>query len=291
MKTLSSQLKNSLNSESQTICACWLLTLTNGTRLGFTDNSHSFTIDSVTYQADAGLIRSNTDIDASLTTNNLDLNSVLDSDAITDEMISTGQLDAASVRVFLVDYLDLPINFTESKHIDLITGWVGEITTDGRSYKAEARGLSDRLSQSIELVTSGECGNNFCDYPRATIYGRCRLNVANFTYTFAIAQVIDDLTYQVTPFGSGNANTFTNGIFELTTGANNGFASTIVSNDASGIIKVYQKPPYTVSVGDACRLIVGCRKTPDDCSGRFSNIANFSGLSETKGDVYRIEVS
>lgn len=290
MKSLSNSLKASLNSESQTICACWLVTLTNGTRLGFTDNSHSFTIDGVTYQADAGLIRSNTDIDASLTTNNLDLNSVLDSDAITDEMISTGQLDAASVRVFLVDYLDLPDLFTESKHIDLITGWVGEITTDGRSYKAEARGLSDRLSQSIELVTSGECGNNFCDYPRATIYGRCRLNVANFTYGGAIAAVTDDLTYQVTPFSYG-ADTFTNGIFQLTTGTNNGFVTTIVSSDANGIIKIYQKPPYTVSVNDGCNLIVGCRKTTDDCSGRFSNIANFSGFSETKGDVYRIEVS
>ena len=54
MKAISTALQTHLAAEVSTIATCWKLTRRDGVILGFTDCSHSFTIDTLTYQSATG---------------------------------------------------------------------------------------------------------------------------------------------------------------------------------------------------------------------------------------------
>lgn len=147
MKTTVSAVLN-----SETLVSCWKVTRQDGTTFGFTDHDADLEIDSVTYMAASGFSRTATRQSADLNPDNLDLQGVLSSAAITDDDLAAGLYLGAEVWHFQVDWSDT----AAGKH-KLDYGMIGPVTRNRNGFVAEFYSLSHLLNQTIGRKYSKDC--------------------------------------------------------------------------------------------------------------------------------------
>ena len=169
MRTASAALTNHLAGETTNLAICWKLTLTNSTVMGFTDHTADLVISGVTYKAATGISPTSVETKAQFSVDNLDVDGVLDSSAITESDIMGGKYDFAEVVVFMVNVTDLTQGIITHRH-----GWLGEVSLKNSQFTAEVRGLTQKLQQNIGEVYSPTCRAVLGDT-------RCKVNLAGFT--------------------------------------------------------------------------------------------------------------
>jgi hypothetical protein len=97
---------------------------------------------------------------------NLDVEGVFDSAAVTEEELRAGLFDQAEVRIFLVNWADPSMG-----PLRLRRGWFGEVVlTEQGVFRTELRGLTQALQQRIGELYSPECRADLGDH-------RCRVPV------------------------------------------------------------------------------------------------------------------
>lgn len=164
-KTISSALETHLQGEVTSLATIWRLTRVDGIELFFTDLDKDLTYEGNTYRADTGYRRSAVANTATMSVDNLDIAGFLDSNEITEEDLRAGLYDYAEVRIALVNWKDLSQGLLKMRR-----GWLGEVVlTDKGFFKAELRGLTQVLSQSLGELYSAECradlGDSRCKLP------------------------------------------------------------------------------------------------------------------------------
>lgn len=107
MKTVPTALQAMLESELATLATCWKLALQNGTDYFFTDHDVDLIIDGNTYEASSGMMPKALDQNAKLSPDNMDVVAFLESAKISELDILAGDLDYATVDIFVVDYNNL----------------------------------------------------------------------------------------------------------------------------------------------------------------------------------------
>ena len=263
MKNISTDMQNHLNGEVLTLSNCWKITRRDGLVIGFTDHDQQLIIDDITYQAKTGFTPTAIINSSSLNVDNLDIEGMINHDAISEADIIAGLYDYAEVEMFCVNYLDL-----SSGKIVMRYGWIGEVRFDGNSFVAELRGLTQKLSGTIGELYSPTCRANLGD-------AHCKVNLASRTVTGAITAVgSNNIIYDSAR--NEAAGTFTHGRLSFTSGANMGLAFEVKSH-AAGQIKLMLPPPYPVEVGNTYSLTQGCDKRFNTCITRFNNAVNFRG--------------
>jgi len=226
VKSISTSLRTHLRGEVTTLATCWELTRRDGFKLFFTDHDVDLVIDGDTYIASTGYKRTAIQNDATLAVDNLDVEGIFDSSAITEQDLRAGVYDYAEVRIFLVNWADLSQGI-----LRLRRGWLGEVllTPDG-IFKAELRGLTQLLSQNIGNFYTPECrvdlGDLRCKVPiqpplieRSTNYPAGQF-VRVFTDTGADGQAqFENRIYECTTAGTtaGSAPTFNTTVGATTT--------------------------------------------------------------------------
>lgn len=277
MKILSTELAAHLDGEVTTLASCWKLKRRDGVVMGFTDHDTDITIGEALYVATTGMTSSAVSASNTLKVDELDIEGMLHSDAITQDDIMKGLYDYAEVEVFMTDY-----TAPDDGVLLLRTGWFGEVTMRGNQFVAEIRGLSQALQQPIGDIYSPGC--------RAML-GDARCGVELGTYTVAgVVSTAHDL-YGVTASALVREDGyFTAGKITFTSGVNAG---------VSAEVKYYSDQRFyfmlplreACEVGDTFTAIAGCDKTTIRCKALFDNIVNFRGEPHVPGTDRMLETS
>ena len=244
------------------------------TILGFTNLDRDIVFESVTYKAATGFTPTAIANTSSLAVDNLDVEGMISASSVTEADILAGLYDFAEIEIFQVNYNDL----TQGA-LKLRRGWLDEVSLHKQQFVAEARGLTQRLSQTIGELYSPSC--------RATLGdGRCKVNLAAHTVTGSVTSAVSnqELTDSSRTEPSG---LYSFGVITFTSGDNDGLSMEIkeyLYNAASGGRMVLALPmPFAIDAGDSYSLTKGCDKTIKTCFERFDNVVNFRGEPNVPG--------
>jgi len=269
MKSASSQLAAHIAGETTTLATCWKVTRKDGVVFGFTDFDRDLTIDAVVYQARTGYTRSAIHAISNLSVDNLEIDSALDSEALSAVDLRAGIWDNAEVLIFLVNWAAL----SQGKII-LKRGTIGQVTLKDTAFTAELRGLTQALSQQIGELYTPDCRADLGD-------GRCKINLDSLTVSSTVTEVVDryGFTDQTRTEEEGY---WDGGLLTWTAGANAGLKMEVRSF-ASGVFELFLPMPCDIAIGDGYAVQPGCDKSFSTCCSKYNNAANFRGEPHVPG--------
>ena len=270
MKPASTALKAHLANETTTLATCWKLTRRDSQILGFTSHSRDITYDSVTYQATTGFTPSAVASNSGLAVDQLEVQAVLDSGAISDADIHAGIYDFAEIEIFMLNYKDL-----SQGALELRRGWLGEIRFDRNFFTAEVRGLSQKLAQNVGELYSPRCRAKLGD-------SRCGIALASYTDSGSITNVNNQRSFSDSAL-SADDGYYNYGLVTFTSGNNNGLSMEVKRNQA-GEVELSLPMPYALAVSDNYTITAGCDKRFSTCVDVFSNALNFRGEPHVPGN-------
>lgn len=275
MKTISIALRNHYAQGTTTLATCWKATLTDGTVIAATAFDRDIVFGGVTYYAAQGYKASDIQSTSELNPDNLEIDGVLASPAITDDDIHSGRWDYAAIEVFEVNYADL----SQGRNV-LRTGTLGEVRGGRNKFTAELRGLLQSYSRSIVGLTTELCTADLGD-------DRCNVDLEPITVTGVVKTVAgnriiyDDSRIEPDDWFTGAKLTFISG-------ANAG-RSMEVRRSVAGEIGLTHAMFDVIATGDEYIVYAGCMKRfTEDCKGKHNNGPNFRGFPDIPGDkIYR----
>ena len=171
MRTIPAPLQTKLDTGIVTLATCWKLILLNTQILGFTDHDKDLIVDGVTYFAATGIAPTSLETRSDMSVDNLEIETILDSEAITEADLVAGEFDEALVEIFLVDWTDTALGIIELK-----SGVLGEVEIKEGLAHAEIRGLTQYLQQNLVEVHTGNCGTDLGS-------GKCKINLHRLSLT------------------------------------------------------------------------------------------------------------
>lgn len=265
-----------LETGATTVCRAWSVTRRDGQVLGFTDHDRDLVVDGVTCRADTGMTARILHQTTGLSVDNTEAYGALSAMAITEADLIAGRYDGAEVRAFLVNWKS-PDDFVEQ-----FRGFLGEVTRSGGAFKAELRGLSEKLNQPQGKAYTPTCSAVLGD-------SECRFNLAQpgYSVTGVVETVDDGRGFVLTSVSGFDDRWFEGGRLEVLTGPAAGLVG-VVKNDRqeSGRRKIdlWTSIGAEIGVGDQVRLQAGCDKTPNTCRVKFANFLNYRGFPHIPGE-------
>ncbi|NJM51591.1 MAG: DUF2163 domain-containing protein [Sphingomonadales bacterium] len=260
------------------LAQCWKIERTDGVTQAFTSFDQPLTVDGTTYEPANSFSASQFASDSDMSVADVELLGALDADDITAEALLAGVYDHAEVELFVVDWSDLTIPKTIVRR-----GWIGNISQSGITFRAELRGLGQRIQQPIIESYSPEC--------RVDLFSpRCGASRA----AFAVTATVTSLTDGTLGVASDNRVFFSNtlnqeddwfkyGELIWTTGANAGH-TTEIRSFKKGRIELWEPMGLNVAVGDTFTIHAGCDKSLATCRAKFNNVVNFRGEPHVPGN-------
>ena len=265
-----------LETGATTVCRAWTVTRRDGQVMGFTDHDRDLDVDGVACRADTGMTARILHQTTGLSVDNTEAYGALSAMAITEADLIAGRYDGAEVRAFLVNWKS-PDDFVEQ-----FRGFLGEVTRSGGAFKAELRGLSEKLNQPQGKAYTPTCSAVLGD-------GECRFNLAQpgYSATGVVETVDDGRGFVLTSVSGFDDRWFEGGRLEVLTGPAAGLVG-VVKNDRqeSGKrrIDLWTSIGAEIGVGDQVRLQAGCDKTPNTCRVKFANFLNYRGFPHIPGE-------
>lgn len=159
--------------------------------------------------------------------------------------------------------------------ITLFIGRVSTITKIGRSH------VELKLKSPLSLLDMDMPRNSYQPGCLWTLYDSgCTLNRASFTTSFVVSSANHTVIIPTTPittFGADGIPNYYQGRLLFTSGVNQNLQVLIATNDnvTFGLQYPLTVPP---DPGDTFDASLGCSKSTDTCTLKFSNIANFRGF-------------
>ena len=165
MRDIPIDLAARIESGAATLCHAWIVTRTDGARMGFTDHDRDLTVDGVACAAGSGWTQGAMEASAGLGGGTLAVAGVLDDDRIAEADVAAGLWDRARVEVWRVDWMrpDLKVR--------LGVGTLGRIRREGACFTAEVEGPLAALERVLGRTYSRACDAVLGD-------GRCRVGPA-----------------------------------------------------------------------------------------------------------------
>jgi uncharacterized phage protein (TIGR02218 family) len=260
------------------LAQCWRIERTDGVTQAFTSFDKPLIVDGITYRPANSFSASQLASDTDMSVADVELLGALDSDDIQAADLLAGVYDHAEVELFLVDWGDLSLPRTIVRR-----GWIGTISQAGIAFRAELRGLGQRIQQPVIDSYSAEC--------RVDLFsGKCGANRA----AFAVAASVTALTDGALGVASDNRVFFASslgqppGWFDYGeiwwTGGNNAGRKTEVRSFAGGRIELWEPMGLDLAVGDTFTIHAGCDKSFATCKAKFNNVLNFRGEPHVPGN-------
>lgn len=258
------------------LCRCWAVQRRDGVTFGFTDHDKDINFGGVLFRADTGLTGQAIQQTTGLSVDNSEAMGALSDASVTEADLVAGRFDSASVRTWLVNW-----QAPAERHL-LFDGTIGEVQSGGGAFRAELRGLSERMNLPQGRVFQRQCSANLGD-------SACKVSLAGepFVATGQIATVLGRQEFTLSGLGGYAADWFARGHFEMVSGSATGLAAMIKSDDLIGTehqVSLWQELRAAPAVGDQVRLRVGCDKRADTCRDKFNNFLNFRGFPHIPGE-------
>lgn len=229
MKNISNELQEHLQQDVTSMATCWKVTRRDEVVMGFTDHDQSLQIDGVCYWAASGFTPSSVMSSSALNVDDLDVQGLLDDEAITREDILAGLYDYAEISVFMVNYEDV------SQGVLLLrTGWLGEVRLQHDQFVAEVRGLTQHLSQTIGALYAPACRAKLGD-------ARCKVEMDDYTVSGVVSAVSSQSLF-TDGLRSEGPGYFAYGTVRFTSGANAGFSMEIKEYSGGNFVLALPMP-------------------------------------------------
>jgi uncharacterized phage protein (TIGR02218 family) len=265
-----------LASATTTVCRAWTVRRRDGVVMGFTDHDEDLVVDGVACRADTGMTARALHQTTGLSVDNTEAFGALSAAAITEADLAAGRYDGAEVRVFLVNWQS-PVD-----HIEQFRGNLGEITRVGGSFRAELRGIADRLNRPQGRAYTPRCsailGDQLC---------RFDLGQPAYSVTRLVETVEEGRVFRFAEMPGFGERWFEDGRLEVHTGPAADLVGAIKIDrieEAGRRIELWQSIGAPIVPGDAVRLIAGCDKRPSTCRNKFANFLNFRGFPHVPGE-------
>ena len=278
MKTLPPGLAAHLAGGATTLCWCWRITPRRGLALGFTDHDRDLAFDGTTFEAATGFSASEIRSTAGLAVDDLEVESALVSDRLSESALAAGDFDDAAIEIFRVNWQD------PAQRVLMRKGSLGEVRRTGTSFTAEVRGLAHYLQQPKGRLFQFGCDAEVGD-------ARCGVALASplHTGTGTIAALVEPRVFTATGLAAFASGWFTRGLLTLTAGANAGRAIEVKRHwiaATSVHIEIWQAFPAALAPGAAFTVTVGCDKQLATCRAKFANAANYRGFPHMPGNDF-----
>ncbi|QFU08267.1 hypothetical protein PARPLA_02865 [Rhodobacteraceae bacterium THAF1] len=250
-----------------TLCRCWRLTRADGRVFAFTDHDTAITVDGTAFHPSEALTARALEQTTGLSVDNSEAMGALSDAGLTEEDILAGRFDAATIEIFEVDW-----SAPDNRRL-LFTGEMGEIERAGGAFKAELRGLTERLN-----VPHGKLYQRPC---RAALGDDdCRVDLDASAYTTETTVLAVDGAALTLPAMAAADGWFAHGTLRVLDEAATGLVRRIRTDDASGAdrcIVLTEAIGAGLSPGDAVQISAGCDKRAATCRAKFDNMVNFRG--------------
>jgi len=260
------------------LAQCWRIERTDGVTQAFTSHDKPLIVDGVTYQPANSFSASQLSSDTEMSVADVELLGAIDSDDISAAALLAGVYDHAEVELFLVDWSDLTIPPTVVRR-----GWVGTIGQAGPAFKAELRGLGQRIQQPVIDSYSAEC--------RVDLFStKCGLHRASFAVSAAVTALTDGSLGAASDnrvfFASAltqDAGYFEYGEVWWTSGENDDRKAEVRAFE-DGRVELWEPMGLDIAVGDTFTIYPGCNKSFATCKAKFDNVLNFRGEPHVPGN-------
>jgi uncharacterized phage protein (TIGR02218 family) len=252
---------------------CWRLVRRDGVVFGFTAHDQDLILDGQRYRSAPSLVPSAMVRSAGTSVDSIDVRGALSHAAISETDLLTGRYDMAALFMFMVDW-----QAPSAGRFDLGSGRLGTVSSDGKAFSVEVRGLTDALDRPIVELTSPECRADFADK-------RCRVDVRRFSRITSVALVQTAHIFEAEALSS-YPDAYGYGRLRWLSGANSSLESdvvigVIISETAFDVARLkitLRDAPYdAIAPGDRFEISFGCDKRYVTCLGRFHNQLNFRG--------------
>lgn len=259
-----------------TVCRAWTVTRRDGQVFGFTDHDRDVDVDGVVCRADTGMTARVLHQTTGLSVDNTEAYGALSATSITEADLLAGRFDGAEVRALLVNWQ------SPDDYVEQFRGYLGEVARSGGSFKAELRGLSERLNRPHGMAYTPGCSAVLGD-------DRCKFDLAQPGYSVVatVDLVAESRGFVLTGVSGFDDRWFEGGRFEVLTGAAAGLFG-VVKNDhqdgARRVLDLWQSIGAEMTAGDTVRLMAGCDKTVTTCRVKFDNFLNFRGFPHIPGE-------
>lgn len=281
MRALPAGIQTALGFRLTSFVICWTITARNGTILRGTEHDRDIEIATGThaglYLAQFNISGSDVKSSSDLAVDNLEVAGATEQifgATFRVEDIESGILDGAAVIVFLVDWTN-----PNGGQVIPKAGYIGSISRDSdRRYRAEIRGLTQKLSQQI--------GQNYSENCNVVRFGdaRCKFDVASITQSCTIVSVENRKRFTAEVTGSGPPLPTVlprGGEVTWTSGGNAGFTREVklmtLDSSSAFVIELYEESAADMLVGDLVTVVPGCDRLASTCRFVYDNLVNFRG--------------
>lgn len=269
MKDLLAGLQTHLEGRATTMCFCWRLTRSDGQVQGYTNHDRDLTVDGTLFKASTGFTASQVQSSLGLAVDNMNAESALSDDTITEIDLAAGRYDDALVELLWVNWSD-PTLFAVDK-----LGSLGEVKRGKTAFSAEVRSEAHRLNQKTGRTFQGYCDAVVGD-------GRCKvdLTVAAFRGTGTVISAAGR-NLILSGLEAYDTDWFSSGLFTFTSGDNDNLGFEVKRHSRVGTkvrVELWHEPSLLVLAGDSFWVTAGCKNDFTTCKDKFSNPDNFQGF-------------
>lgn len=263
-----------------TVCRCWSLTRRDGVRYGFTDHDGDLSFDGLVFRADTGLTARAVQQTTGLAVDNTEVLGILNDAAISDADVDAGRFDGALVEAWLVNWA------APKERVLKFRGSLGEIERSGGSFRAELRGLAEKLNEPRGVVYQRPCAAVLGD-------NRCRvdLDAPGMSVEVPVSSVAERRILVVPAIAEFYERWFERGRIIVRSGAAQGLVGVVKSDRLLGAtrrIELWEELRAPLEPGDRVRIEAGCDKRPETCRLKFANFLNFRGFPHIPGEDWQI---
>ncbi len=276
MRIIPQAFQDNLDGGATTLCWCWKIIRKDGVTLGFTEHDVDLSFDNLVWSAGAGLTPGVIESAIGFSSDTSVAGGALVQSGISAVDIDTGKYDQAEIEIWRVDWRD------PSLRVGIWSGEVGEITRREHDFEAEIAGPARKLNRTFGRVFSKRCDAELGD-------ARCTKDVtaSPFIRQSSVVQVIGAAQFSVAALNAPESDWFADGVVIWQSGKNTQTQQRISQYFLNGMEDVFtlsELPAKPIAAGDTLSLLVGCNKSPEHCSARFSNIVNFQGCPFMPGN-------
>lgn len=245
-----------------------------------TDHDSPLIFDDTTFEAATGFTASEIRSSVGLSVDDLEVESALVSDRLSETALSAGDFDEARIEIFRVNW-QIP-----DQRVLMRCGSLGEVRRTGSAFAAEVRGLAHYLQQPKGRLFQYGCDADVGD-------ARCGIDLGAPQHLGVATVLAHDGGRMLSLAGLAGfaAGWFTRGLLAVVSGDASGRASEIKRHTLDGsaaAIEIWQPLGATLAAGDPVRLTVGCDKHFATCRAKFGNAANYRGFPHMPGNDFLI---
>lgn len=248
--------------------------------IGATSHTQDLTLPGhagVTFKSSGGGVPTTIDTEAGHESAGLQVESVFDDAAVTEQSVDAGDWAGAKFEIFTV----VPKTLSMGQLVEF-SGRLGRVETEGQGFRAEARPLTAVAQAQVGRLATAKCDvKNFADKFKEN---RCKLDPTvpaadggAITVTGAVTAADKSTEFTDSARAEG-ANYFTFGEVRFTTGPLAGRRFEVREYDSTNKKFVLRRAaPVRIGVGWAYEAIRGCDRTSGTCEGTYANIINYRG--------------